>query len=162
MFVYSVKASTLKFLASALAAVAIFVCLAVFIPTQGTVAVFADDGKIVYTEAKTNEGRVNFLNLFGWQVDSNPVQEAKVTVPSEFDTVFAGYNELQKMQGLDLSKYKRKEVTRYTYKVTNYPDYSGTVYANLIIYRGRVIGGDICTESSDGFIHGFSKNVRLG
>ena len=46
MFVYSVKASTLKFLASALAAVAIFVCLAVFIPTQGTVAVFADDGNI--------------------------------------------------------------------------------------------------------------------
>ena len=84
-----------------------------------------------------------------------------MTVPSKFDTVFSGYNDLQRLQGLDLSRYKRKEVTRYTYIVTNYDGYDGTVYANLIVYRGRVIAGDICTESENGFIHGFSKDTRL-
>ena len=46
---------------------------------------------------------------------------------------------------------------RYTYEITNYPDYKGTVYANLIVYRDRIIGGDICTADVNGFIHGFEK-----
>ena len=46
---------------------------------------------------------------------------------------------------------------RYTYEVTNYEDYDGVVYANLIVYRGRVIGGDICSADVTGFIHGFER-----
>lgn len=161
MFVYSVKSSTVKLFACILAAVTVAITLSFFIPTAAVQAVFADNGKVVYTDAKDNDGRIKFLSQFGWQVNPTPVSETEVTVPTEFDTVFKGYNELQKHQGLDLSKYKRKSVTRYTYVVTNYENYTGTVYANLIIYRGRVIGGDICTEDSDGFIHGFSKSVTL-
>jgi hypothetical protein len=84
-----------------------------------------------------------------------------VTIPGEFDKVFVGYNELQKQQGLDLSQYKRKDVTRYTYKITNYKDYNGTVYANLLIYRGRVIGGDICSADVNGFVSGFDSKAKL-
>ena len=65
------------------------------------------------------------------------------------------YNEVQKSQGLDLSKFKGKTAMRYTYSITNYPDYSGTVYANVIIYKNRVIGGDVCSADVEGFIHGF-------
>lgn len=68
----------------------------------------------------------------------------------------ASYNELQKQQGLNLEKYKRKKVTRYTYVVTNYPDYTGVIYANILVYRGKVIAGDICTADSSGFTHGLS------
>ena len=161
MFIYSVKASTIRFIATLMVAVAIITGLAVFMPSYETVAVFADDGTVIYTNAKTNEGRIEFLRKFGWEVEGSPKSEAAVTIPTEFDSVFVGYNDLQKLQGLDLTRYKRKNVTRYTYVVTNYPDYQGTVYANLLIYRGRIIGGDICTEASDGFIHGFSKNVHL-
>ncbi|MBE6610509.1 MAG: DUF4830 domain-containing protein [Ruminococcaceae bacterium] len=161
MFIYTVKASTIRFIATLMVAVAIITVLAVFMPAYETVAVFADDGTVIYTNAKTNEGRIEFLRKFGWEVESDPQSETDVTIPTEFDAVFVGYNDLQKLQGLDLSRYKRKSVTRYTYVVTNYPDYDGTVYANLLIYRGRIIGGDICTEASDGFIHGFSKNVHL-
>jgi len=161
MFILSVKASTIRFFATLAIAIAIITCLAVFIPSYETVAVFADDGTVIYTNAKTNEGRIDFLKKFGWEVEATPKSETSVTIPTEFDSVFAGYNDLQKLQGLDLARYKRKNVTRYTYVITNYPDYSGTVYANLLIYRGRVIGGDICTESSDGFIHGFSKTAHL-
>jgi hypothetical protein len=56
---------------------------------------------------------------------------------------------------LDLSKYKKKTVTRYTFMVTDYKGYEGTVYANVLVYRGRVIGGDICSADVSGFIHGF-------
>ena len=161
MFIYSVKASTLKLLGCVIAAALILTALVVFLPEAPSVTVSADNGKTVYTDAKDNEGRIRFLSQFGWTVANEPIEEKKVTVPSEFDTVFAGYNELQKLQGLDLSRYKRKEVVRYTYEVTNYEGYEGKVLANLLIYRGRVIGGDICTESAEGFIHGFLKTTHL-
>ncbi len=161
MFIYSVKASSIRLGALILLSLIIVCALIVLIPDYDAVSVFADDGSVVYTGAKTNEGRIEFLRKFGWEVESSPTDEATVTIPTEFDSVFSGYNELQRLQGLDLSKYKRKTVTRYTYVVTNYPDYDGKVFANLLIYRGKVIGGDICTEAGDGFIHGFSKNVHL-
>jgi hypothetical protein len=79
-------------------------------------------------------------------------------MPSEFDKVFTGYNELQKRQGLDLSKYRNREVTRYTFTVTNYKNYDGTVLANVLVYRNRVIGGDICSADVTGFVAGFEGN----
>ncbi len=161
MFVYSVKASSIKLVALVLLSLTVVCTLLILIPSYDATTVFADDGSVVYTGAKTNEGRIEFLKNFGWEVEAEPLEEKEVTIPSEFDSVFIGYNELQKLQGLDLSRYKRKTVTRYTYVITNYPEYEGKVFANVIIYRGRVIGGDICTEAKDGFIHGFSKNTRL-
>ena len=70
------------------------------------------------------------------------------------------YNNLQKMQGLDLSKYKRKNVTRYTYKIKNYDGYEGTVYANLLVYRNRIIGGDICSADVNGFVTTFDAKIN--
>ena len=68
------------------------------------------------------------------------------------------YNEFQRQMGLDLAKYKGKDVMRYTYEVTNYPEYEGRVYANVLIYRNKVIGGDICSADSKGFLQGFVKS----
>ena len=108
-----------------------------------------------YDKVKSADDAAEFLTQFGWTVDAGSVEKDNVTIPSEFDKIFAGYNEMQKAQGLDLSKYKRKSVTRYTFTVTNYKDYDGTVYANVLVYRNRVIGGDICSADVSGFIHGF-------
>ena len=72
-------------------------------------------------------------------------------MPENFDRVILGYNELQKKQGLDLSKYQKKRVTRYTYKVTNY-DAEGDVYANLFVYRGKIVACDVCSANPDGFV----------
>ena len=88
---------------------------------------------------------------------SEPLETEEVLIPSDFDKVFAGYNEIQKSQGLDLGKYRKKHLTRYTYEVTNYDGYDGTVYANLLIYKGRVVGGDICSADAGGFMQGFEK-----
>ena len=81
----------------------------------------------------------------------------EVTVPESFDKIFSSYNEIQKRQGLDLSKYKKKNVTRYTYKITNYDGYDGTVYANILVYRNKVIGGDVCSADVKGFMHGLAR-----
>ena len=144
-----------------LAAVAICTSLILFIPDSDVVSVFTSNGTAVFTDVKDENARINFLKQFGWEVNPNSVEEKSVVIPSTFDSVFNGYNELQLKQGLDLSRYKRKEVTRYTYEVTNYTGFDGRVFANIIVYKGRVIGGDLCTESNDGFIHGFSRETRL-
>lgn len=160
MFVYSVRATTVKFFAIMFAGIAALVALILFIPTAQPVvpeAVPAAGNTVTYEIKDTAEGRAAFLLQFGWEIDPSSEEKREVTIPDEFDTVFSGYNEIQKKQGLDLEKYRRKEVTRYTYAVTNYPEYDGKVLANVLVYRGRVIGGDICSEAAYGFIHGFEK-----
>ena len=159
MFIYSLKASTIKFCAVVCVALATLITLVVFIPVaavDGNSAVSVN-AEIDYTGIKTNDDRVKFLEQFGWQVESEPVDTVEVTIPESFDKIFSAYNEIQKRQGLDLSKYKKKNVTRYTYKITNYDGYEGTVYANIIVYRNKVIGGDVCSADIKGFMHGLSK-----
>ena len=65
---------------------------------------------------------------------------------------------MQKAQNLDLTPYAGKRAKRWTYNIKNYPGYegdSGTVQANILVYEGAVIGGDICSTELDGFMQGF-------
>ena len=158
MFIYSLRASTLKFFAVVGVAVATLIALIAFVPAYGQedTAVGAET-EIRYDGIKDNEDRVEFLAQFGWTVENEPVESAEVTIPEDFDKIFLQYNEIQKRQGLDLTKYKKKNVTRYTYKITNYEGFEGTVYANLLVYRNKVIGGDICSADIRGFLHGFER-----
>ncbi|MBQ9801865.1 MAG: DUF4830 domain-containing protein [Clostridia bacterium] len=159
MFIYSMRAGTIRFFGVVCLALVTLVALLAFVPELQPVS--AETGvetdTVSYEKVKTNEDRIAFLKQFGWEVAAEPVESTTVTIPAEFDKVFASYNELQKSQGLDLSPYASRTVERYTYTVTNYPNESGTVLANLLVYRGRVIGGDICTADANGFLHGFSR-----
>ncbi len=164
MFVYSMRASTLKLIGVIGVSVIALVVLLTMIPTYEPTAaslMYSDAATYHSSKIKTNDDRLNFLNQFGWTAESTPLEEEEVTIPGEFDKVFVSYNELQKQQGLDLSKYKRKDVTRYTYKITNYPNYDGTVYANILVYRGKVIGGDLCSADVNGFVCGFDGKAKL-
>ena len=156
MFVCSIRSKTIKFSAVVVLALAAMITLVAVIPA-GDVAASAG---ISYADVYSNADRIKFLSQFGWQVSETPVEEVTVTVPKEFDTVYVGYNEMQKEQGLNLSRYKGKDVTRYTYQITNYENYDGTVYANLLVYRGKIIGGDVCSADASGFVHGFSADVK--
>jgi hypothetical protein len=110
-----------------------------------------------YEKVKSEDDAEKFLAQFGWIVDASPVEVTQVTMPDEFDKIFGAYNEIQKEQGLNLLKYKRKKLTRYTFEVKNYEGYDGRVLANVLVYRGKVVGGDICSADIDGFVHGFEK-----
>ena len=74
-----------------------------------------------------------------------------MSFPDEFDIALNTYNEIQKAQGLDLTKYRNKRVTHYTYTVTNYEN-EGTVYVNLYVYRNKIIGADLSSADPTGFV----------
>ena len=162
MFVYSLRASTLKFFGVTTLAIVALVTLLVFIPTAEPVisdGVLEAVEEVHFDKIKTAEDRIAFLRQFGWEVETVPVEEAEVTIPAEFDKVYQSYNELQKKQGFDLSKYHKKDVMRYTYRITNYPDYSGEVLVSILVHKNRVIGGDVCSADAAGFIHGLDRNI---
>lgn len=161
MFVYSMRAGTVRFFGVVAAALAVLFCLFAFVPELQPVYAADSEGEegtgsISFEGVRSNEERIAFLSQLGWTVEETPIESTTVTIPREFDKVFASYNELQRKEGLDLSGYAGKTVERYTYTVKDYPEYTGTVYANLLIYRGRVIGGDVCSADSTGFLHGLS------
>ena len=158
MFICTIRANTLKFVGIIGAAVLALGMLIVLIPAYEpatTAAIATATAKYNYDKVKTEADVVSFLEQFGWSVDPSPLESLTIRIPNQFDKVMNAYNELQKNQGLDLSRYKDKDVMRYTYRVTNYPDYNGTVYANVIVYKNKVIGGDICSSDVTGFINGF-------
>lgn len=160
MFIYSFHANTIKFFAVICLALTALIVLITFVPVYYSNKDAQQVGAPVsynYEKIKSNEDRINFLKQFGIEVDPEAIKEQQVVIPKEFDKVFAEYNEIQRRQGLDLSSYKKKNVMRYTYLVTNYPDYEGEVYVNVLIYRNTVIGGDVCSADASGFIHGFEK-----
>ncbi len=162
MFVYSLRASTLKFFGVTTLAIVALVTLLIFIPTaEPTISsgVLETVEQVKFDKIKTAEDRIAFLRQFGWEVEAAPIEEAEVTIPAEFDKIYQSYNELQRKQGFDLTKYHKKDVMRYTYRVTNYPDYKGEVLVNFLVYRGTVIGGDVCSADSNGFIHGLDRNI---
>lgn len=154
MFIYSIRSQTIKFICIILLSAALMITLVALIPTYG---IEASSSSVVYSDVYSEKDRIAFINQFGWVVDETPVEEVNVKVPNEFDTVYIGYNELQKKQGLNLTPYKGKEITRYTYNVKNYEGYDGTVYINLLSYRGKIIGGDVCSADTSGFVSGFER-----
>ena len=152
MFVCSLKASSLKAFFTVGIAFAILLTLILTVPSYS--ALEADADTVSYADVKSAEDASEFLKQFGWEV-SEVRETAEVKIPSEFDSVFTQYNDIQKRQGLDLAKYHRKTVTRYTFEVRNFPDATGEVLANVITYRGKVIAGDLCQSGSGGFVVGF-------
>ena len=67
-----------------------------------------------------------------------------VTIPMEFGKVYENYNKLQLSGDFDLRDYKGKEVQVYTYNC------DGDKVINLMIYKGRLIGGDISEARLNG------------
>lgn len=116
--------------------------------------------KIEKTPGKTNDQRVAFLESFGWEIEQEEAEIVEVLIPKEFDEVITKYNEIQKDQGCDLSKYAGKRCKRYTYVINNYPEMPDNIRANLIVYNGKIIGGDVCSITLDGFMQGFAKPVE--
>ena len=108
--------------------------------------------------ADTNDARVKFLTDLGWEVTASPTESTEVKIPKEADEVFDRYNELQKSQGYDLRKYAGKTVMRYVYQIENFPDAREPVYATLLVYKDKIIGGDITDTTPGGKVRGFCKD----
>lgn len=108
-----------------------------------------------------NDARVEFLKGFGWEVAASPTESGQVKIPEQPSEVFDRYNQLQKSQGYDLTRYGGKTVMRYVYKVTNYPGATDPVYATVLVYKNQIIGGDITDTSATGVVQGFQSKEQL-
>lgn len=163
MFVCTVKASSIKFFTAILFSAAVLVGIVALLPVidpTGEVAIAAVD----YKGVATVEEQLSFLRELGHKPDPNPVYAGEVVIPEVFDSVYETYNQLQKAQGLNLEKYKGKTVQRYTYALTpaegtdSGEETGGTDgaarYATLLIYKNRIIGGDITTTGPGGKVEG--------
>ena len=109
----------------------------------------------VSPNVSSNDARVEFLKGFGWDVTTSPVESGQVKVPQNASQIFERYNALQKSQGYDLTEYAGKTVMRYVYEVKNYPGATEPVYATVLVYKDKIIGGDITDTSAKGKIQGF-------
>lgn len=150
MFICSVRASSIKFFAViALTLVILFTVIA--FGEESSVYASSEGKEIDYGGIKTKEDRIAFIEGFGLKVDTESEKEEAFVMPENFDRIILGYNELQKEQGLDLSKYTKKKVTHYSYTVSNY-NAEGTVYVNLFVYRNKIIACDVASADEGGFV----------
>jgi hypothetical protein len=129
----------------------------------GLVLIFGGDGSAptASTNAPSNDARVAFLESFGWDVTTSPVESDQVKIPKESSEVFDRYNSLQKSQGYDLSAYAGKTVMRYVYRINNYPGATEPVYATVLVFKNQIIGGDVTDTSAKGVVRGFKKPAEV-
>ncbi|MBP5209387.1 MAG: DUF4830 domain-containing protein [Clostridia bacterium] len=153
MFICTVRASTLRMIGLLLLAAALLTGVLIYTDRSSVAAATS----YRYDKVRTDGDRRDFLRQFGWEPGGEAAAAESFTVPQTFDRVLAGYNEIQKAQGLDLSRYENKKVTRYTYEITNYPGYDGKVYAHLLVHRGKIVAGDVSSADPDGFVRGLEK-----
>lgn len=107
---------------------------------------------------KTESERQKFMSEMGWEVSEEYTSCKVVSIPEEFNDTYESYNELQKDQGFNLKKYKGEMVEIYTYEVYNYPGKSDNVVINLMVFEGKLIGGDVSCNELDGFMQGLRNS----
>lgn len=98
-----------------------------------------------------NAQRVAYLQSLGWEVETEPVETLQFLLPDTLGEPYLSYNRLQTAQGFDLTPCLGKQLSRYTYAVTNYPDRPEGVQANLYLCDDRPVAGDICCPGAGGF-----------
>ena len=154
MVIMSAKVSKRKILTALLAAAAVVVLLIVLFSGADTPSAPPEEpGPSL--EAATNEERIAFLSSYGWTVDDTPAETQEVKVPAEFNEVFTRYNDLQKSQGFDLTELAGKTLRRYVYTIRNYPGSLENCYATVLVYKNRIVGGDVSCTAKGGTMHGF-------
>lgn len=107
-------------------------------------------------QLSTNEDRISYLESYGWKVTPEPVETFQLLLPDKLPEPYLAYNELQKKQGFDLTACCGKQVSRYTYAVTNYPGHPDGVQLNLYLCGDKPAAGDIVVTGTDGFQAGLA------
>lgn len=158
MFLVSLKSLKGKLILLVAAVTAVVIVFAVISNSENAQKATPTDGTLNFSASNEDE-RMNFIAQLGLTVESEPSGVTEVIIPEEFDETYTNYNEIQKQTGLDLEPYKGCTAKKWTYTVTNYPEYEGSqsIKINLLVYKGKIIGGDICSVELDGFMKGLTK-----
>lgn len=156
MFIFTAKLQRKKIALGLFGAVALCIAIAVVTGILPTPATAASASLPSPRGIKTAEDRIAYLEAYGWLVDPGPLAVEELLIPKEFDETYEDYLALQASQGFDLTRYQGKRVKRYAYEILNYPTGETGVQAGLLIYKNTVIGGEVLSPKTNGFIHGLS------
>lgn len=149
MVIFTAKLSRFRLIGILAAAIAL-ILLVIFLANRGTGTTMEP---VAGTKLSTPESRSDFLLSCGYKTAQEPVRTQEVLIPKEFTEVYSQYNQLQRTQGFDLSKYKGKRVMQYVYLVEAQPEESSDpVYATLLLYKNKLIGADLSRGGADGFL----------
>ena len=117
-------------------------------------ALYRRDGTAdgTHPQAATNEERTAYLASLGWEVESEPVESLRLTLPETLEEPYLSYNDLQRRQGFDLTPFLGKTLERFAYRVCNYPGYPDGCQIDLYVHNGKIVAGDVVCTGADGFI----------
>ncbi len=101
---------------------------------------------------ETNEQRVAYLAALGWEVEPEPLETLRLTLPDTLEEPYRSCNELQLKQGFDLTACLGETLERSTYRLTNYPGRPDGCQADLYVLNGEVVAGDVVCTGANGFI----------
>lgn len=140
VFNFKIKAKKIIIAAAVLSVAAAVICTAVTVAVNSKLPDTAVCEKTGEYSLVLNDGDEGiFLEQFGIETAGSKPEKRSVIIPSEFNKYYEEYNELQKKIGLDLGKFKGKEVTEITVPLEKPKNYN----AVLLVYKDRVIGGHI-------------------
>ena len=100
----------------------------------------------------SDEKRREYIAGLEISLSQEPAVVRNIIIPSQFSDVYSRYNDLQKQAGFDLWSYRGEYAVQYSYKATGFEN--DTVKVNLILYKDKLIGGDISSTRLDGFMTG--------
>lgn len=152
MFIVTARIPKKRLIAAGAGLLCCCVALVAGIICAGRVSAAAALGEV--KGLKSNEDRIAYLEQLGWTVKPDAISVEELRIPEEFDESYHDYLTLQSSQGFDLTDYCGKRVKRYTYEITNYPTGASNVHLSLLVYKNTVIGGEVLSPTSDGFLHG--------
>ncbi len=113
------------------------------------------NGEKICIAAGEPQQHKEFARQLGLETADYPEMIQKVRIPEEFDGFYESYNDMQKSSGFDLFPFRGKKCTLYTYRLQD-KNFSGEYLLDLMIYRDRIIGGDVSKDKYNGGISGFS------
>ena len=145
MLIWTARVSKKK--TAAMTAAILVVVLAVVV----VLGKHADSADSNLPQLADNEARVSYLQSMGWEVEPEPVETLQFLLPEKLEEPYLTYNELQDSQGFDLSTACGKQVSRFTYTVTNYPNRPEGVQVNLYVCEEQPVAGDVLCAGADGF-----------
>lgn len=117
-------------------------------------AILAVSYGVFSVDASVNNMNVEYAQNLGWKINPSPVSITHLVIPNEFDAVFETYNALQKKSGFDLSPFRGKRVSRYTYEVENHiHSQDSNVFLGILVFENRIIAGEISSTDITGFMH---------
>ena len=158
MFVFSFKAKSVKLILVVCLCFLAAAMVILLLPEAGSslnVNKLDISGELTKINAGKDSGRIEYLSTLGYGVKKEPVSKVSERLPKVMDAVTESYNDLQRSQGFDLSRYSGKKVTSYTYEVSSLPD--GTKMGNekylatLIVYKNKVVAADLCCPERESF-----------